>query len=439
MALPTLQMISSCTGRRFCGQLLRLPSLRVQHAPYSAASERVPPATHLKESILSCPGSVPLVHHTLGDVIDRTASDFGSQTAIVYVHQDIRRTWQELRYETDRLARGLLSLGLQKGDRVGIWAANRYEWQLTQYAAAKAGLVLVHVNQAYQARELEYCLKKVDVRTLVAADSFKTSDYYTMLTELVPSLADGEPGVPVTVRSERLPELRDIVMLGPERRRGVLRFDDLLDAGSESFSGELERRQAQIDCDDPANIMFTSGTTGLPKGATLSHHSLVNNANQVAVRLGFDDSNARICTPLPHYHAFGNIFGPIMAPLHGNTLVSPSQVFDAEACLQATQNEKCTHLYGTPTMFVDMVKIAQEKRHNLSSLHSGLAGGAPVPYHLMRAMMTDLNMTNSVVLYGQTEGGGITCGFSSDDLEHRCGTIGYPINHSEVKVVDRLR
>ena len=330
-------MIASQACRRFCSRLLWQASLRAGYASYSATSERTPPATRLRESIVSCPGTLPLVHHTLGDVIDRAASDYGSQPAAVFVHQDIRRTWRELRYETDRLARGLLSLGLQRGDRLGIWAANRYEWQLTQYAAAKAGLVLVHVNQAYQTGELEYCLRKVGVRTLVAADGFRTSDYYAMLTELVPALADGERGVPVTVRSERLPELRNIVMMSRERRRGVLRFDDLLDADMESLSGELERRQAQVDCDDPCSIMFTSGTTGLPKGATLTHHNLVNNANQVAIRLGFDDGDARICLPVPLYHAFGNIFGPIMTPLHGKHPSLPSQIFDAEACLQATQ------------------------------------------------------------------------------------------------------
>ncbi|KAF0287239.1 Acyl-CoA synthetase family member 2, mitochondrial [Amphibalanus amphitrite] len=429
-------MLAGRAVGRLCRHLLGQPSLVTRRAQYSLRSERVPPPTRLTQSVVSCPGGVPLLHLTLADAVDRAAADHGSQTAAVFVHQDIRRSWREITYEADRLARGFLSLGLQKGDRIGIWATNVYEWLLTQYAAAKAGLILVHVNQAYQSRELEYCLRKVGVRTLVAAAGYRTSDYYTMLTELVPALADGEAGVPLTVRSERLPQLRDIVMISPERRRGVLRFDDLLDAGMESLSGELERRQAQVDCDDPCSIQFTSGTTGLPKGATLSHHNVINSANQVAHRIGLEEGSARICLPVALYHAFGNMFGSMLSPLHGNALVFPSQVFDAGASLQATQDERCTHMYGTPTMFVDMVNIAKQKRLDLSSLYSGIVAGAPVPFHLMRSMIEDMNMRDAVVLYGMTEACSMATGYPSDDLEHRCGTVGYPNNHIEVKVVD---
>ncbi|KAF0290164.1 Acyl-CoA synthetase family member 2, mitochondrial [Amphibalanus amphitrite] len=403
----------------------------------TSALQRRPPATRIRDSYLHCPGTVPLVHHTLSDVLDRAASDFGTREGVIFVHQDIRRTWLEVRQEADRLARGFLSLGLEKGDRIGIWATNKYEWLLTQYAAAKAGLVLVNVNQAYQSRELEYCLRKVGVRTLVAGQGYRTSDYYTMLTELVPALADGEAGVPLTVRSEKLPQLRDIVMIGGDRRRGVLRFDDLLDAGKESLSGELERRQAQVSCDDPCNIMFTSGTTGLPKGATLSHHNIVNNMKQMGSRTGFDQLSVRVCTPVPLYHSFGCVAGSVLAPLFGSTLVFPSEAFDAVAALQATEAEKCTHMYGTPTMFVDMVNISKQGRFDISSLHSGFVGGAPVPFHLMEAMMNEMNMTGSIVGYGLTETGPIlTLSYPSDDVEHRCGTVGYPLDHTELKVVD---
>ncbi|XP_043247224.1 medium-chain acyl-CoA ligase ACSF2, mitochondrial-like [Amphibalanus amphitrite] len=257
-----------------------------------------------------------------------------------------------------------------------------------------------------------------------------------MLTELVPALADGEAGVPLTVRSERLPQLRDIVMISPERRRGVLRFDDLLDAGMESLSGELERRQAQVDCDDPCSIQFTSGTTGLPKGATLSHHNMVNNMHQLARRAGYERDGVRICVSVPLYHCFGCVAGSVLAPLHGNCLVFPSEAFDGEASMRATEDERCTHMYGTPTMYVDMVNIAKQKRHDLSSLYSGIVAGAPVPFHLMRSMIEDMNMRDAVVGYGLTETSPLlTVGFPSDDLEHRCGTVGFPLDHSEVKVV----
>ncbi|XP_043223811.1 medium-chain acyl-CoA ligase ACSF2, mitochondrial-like [Amphibalanus amphitrite] len=331
-----------------------------------------------------------------------------------------------------------MALGLEFGDRIGIWGTNVYEWQLTQYAAAKAGLALVNVNQAYQTNELEYCLKKVGVKTLVATDGYKTSDYYDMLTRLLPELtSEGESNVPLTLRSERLPQLRSVVMISQQRRRGVLRFDDLLDSGMESLSGELQRRQAQVNCDDHCSIQFTSGTTGLPKGATLSHHNVVNNTQQVAARLGCDVGGARICMSVPLYHCFGCVIGSVLAPLHGNAMVFPSQTFDAEASLKATEDERCTHLYGTPTMFVDMVNIAKQKRHDLSSVHSGVVAGAPVPFHLMQAMINDLNMRDAVVGYGLTECSPLlTLGFPSDDLEHRCGTVGYPLAHTELKVVD---
>ena len=431
-------MIASKINVKLCSEVLSKVFTHIRCASSSAALALVAPVTRLKDSYLHGAGTVPLVHDTIADVVDRAASDFGSQEALVFVHQDIRRTWLEVRQEAERLARGFLSLGLEKGDRIGIWATNLYEWQLTQYAAAKAGLVLVNVNQAYQTRELEYCLRKVGVRTLVAAEGYRTSDYYAMLTELVPSLADGEPGVPATVRSQRLPELRDIVMISRERRRGVLRFDDLLDASKESLSGELERRQAQVSCDDPCSIQFTSGTTGLPKGATLSHHNMVNNVRQVARRMGYDDGNARICLSVPLYHCFGCVVGSLLAPLHGNALIFPSEVFDGEASLQATQDERCTDIYGTPTMFVDMLNIVRQKRYDISSLHSGIVAGAPVPFHLMQAIMNELHMKDSVVAYGLTEVSPLlTLGFPTDDLDHRCGFVGYPLEHTEMKVVDK--
>ncbi|XP_037092808.1 medium-chain acyl-CoA ligase ACSF2, mitochondrial-like isoform X2 [Pollicipes pollicipes] len=420
-----------------CWQLFRNQLLQSRHASSSTTPFRSAPKTHLRHSYIHCPGATPLTSATLGQVIDRAAYDYSSTEALVFVHQDIRKTWLQVKQEADRLANSFLSLGLERGDRLGIWATNLYEWQLTQYAAAKAGLALVNVNQAYQTNELEYCLKKVGIRTLVAADGFKTSDYYAMLSELLPELANGEPNVPLQIRSERLPQLRDIVMITQERKRGVLRFDDLLDAGKESLSGELERRQAQVDCDDPCSIQFTSGTTGLPKGATLTHHNVVNNMLMMAGRVGFDAGGARICMSVPLYHCFGCVGGSVMAPLHGNTLVFPSPVFNATASLQATQDERCTHMYGTPTMFVDMVNLPELERLDLSTLRSGLVAGAPVPFHLMEAMISKLGMQNSVVAYGLTETSPLlTVGFPSDDVEHRCGTVGYPLDHCELKVVD---
>ncbi|KAF0294736.1 Acyl-CoA synthetase family member 2, mitochondrial [Amphibalanus amphitrite] len=376
-------MMATGDPLRFCVKLLNRTARQIKRSSSTAAAKRAAPATHLTESYVHCAGTTPLVHDTLGDVIDRAAVDYGTNEALVFVHQDLRRTWREVKQEVraERLAHGFMALGLEFGDRIGIWGTNVYEWQLTQYAAAKAGLALVNVNQAYQANELEYCLKKVGVKTLVATDGYKTSDYYDMLTRLLPELtSEGESNVPLTLRSERLPHLRSVVMISQQRRRGVLRFDDLLDSGMESLSGELQRRQAQVNCDDHCSIQFTS-------------------------------------------------------------------TFDAEASLKATEDERrvlglfgigrCTHLYGTPTMFVDMVNIAKQKRHDLSSVHSGVVAGAPVPFHLMQAMINDLNMRDAVVGYGLTECSPLlTLGFPSDDLEHRCGTVGYPLAHTELKVVD---
>jgi len=422
---------------RVCSYLIGRHGFSVRATSSSSTSQRCAPVTHLKESYIHCPSNLQMSSETLGQVIDRAAVDFGSTEAVVFVHQNIRRTWLEIKQEADRLAHGFLSLGLERGDRIGIWATNLYEWQLTQYAAAKAGLALVNVNQAYQTKELEYCLKKAGIRTLVAADGYATSNYYSMLTELLPELAEGEPNVPKSLKSERLPMLRDVVMITENRNRGVLRFDDLLDASKESVSNELERRQAQVDCDDVCSIQFTSGTTGLPKGAALTHHNMINNVRGFGRRVGYDVGGERICMSVPLYHCFGCVGGSILAPQFGNTMVFPSAVFNGLASIQATEKERCTIMYGTPTMFVDMVNLPQLKDYDVSSLHGGLTAGAPVPYHLMEAMIKVLGLRDAVVAYGLTEASPLlSVGFPGDDLEHRCGTVGYPLDHVEVKIVD---
>ncbi|KAK3878699.1 hypothetical protein Pcinc_016683 [Petrolisthes cinctipes] len=388
----------------------------------------------LQWSYLSNPGSWRLRSETLGQVVARAADLFGDREALVSVYQHIRKTFTQVHQESDRVAAGLLALNLEPGDRIGIWGSNSYEWYLTQMAAAKAGLILVNVNPAYRAHELEYCLNKVSVKAIICDERFKTSDYYQMLCSVAPELPTSTKG---DLRSPGLPHLKTVIMKSDNELGGTFRFKDVAEAGDSSHMKCLEQVSSKLRFDDPCSIQFTSGTTGSPKAAVLSHHMIVNNAFGVGHRALYDQKPQRICLSVPLYHCFGCVVGSILGTLFGATCTLPSPGFDPEAILNCIEQEKITSVYGTPTMFVDILTNQRKKKRDLSSLSDGLMAGAPCPQELVNFVMDELHMEKFLVLYGMTETSptSFQC-FPSDPRELRATSVGYPCDHIEVKVMD---
>jgi len=380
------------------------------------------------------PGTPSLLGITIGQGVDIAADTFGDREGLVVSQQNIRRNFTQLKQEIDMLAAGFVELGLKPGDRLGIWGPNTHEWYLTQFAAAKAGLILVNINPAYQPSELKYCLNKVGVTALVAAESFKSQDYYSLLCSVVPEVADSLPG---QVNSKDVPTLKNVIIMSEKNLNGTFRFKDILShagSGSQNLVSELSNK---IQMDDACNIQFTSGTTGNPKGVTLSHHNLVNNAFQIGHRIGYDTKPHRICVSVPFYHCFGNVAGTLASSLMGATCVVPCPSFNGKACVEAIEKEKCTSIYGTPTMFVDMLDYARQLKPDVSHVETGIMAGAPCPKELCKNVVAELNMKDFVVCYGMTETSPVTFqGFCQDSMLVKTGTIGFPSNHVEVAVMD---
>merc|ERR1719300_1614023 len=371
---------------------------------------------------------------TVGQALDRAADIYGDREALVVTHQDIRRSFLEVKQEIDSLASGFLELGLSPGDRIGIWGPNTHEWYLTQFAAAKAGLILVNINPAYQPSELLYCLNKVGVKALVAAESFKTQDYYRLLCTVVPDVETSKAG---DIISKEVPSLRNIILISDLSKPGTIRFKDVMSNTGSNSRKLVSDLTNKIQMDHACNIQFTSGTTGNPKGVTLSHHNLVNNAFNIGHRVGYDAEVHRICCSVPFYHCFGNVAGTLASLLHGASLIVPCPSFNGGDCVTAIEKEKCTSIYGTPTMFVDMLAQVRARGSDMSSAKTGLMAGAPCPQELCKNVMSEMNMKDFVVCYGMTETSPVTFqGFASDSLAVRTGTIGYPANHVEVAVMD---
>jgi len=377
--------------------------------------------------------SAPFLDTTIGRHFDLATERYPQREALVVRHQAIRWTYAELRERVDRCASGLLSLGLEPGDRVGIWSPNNSEWTVTQFATAKAGLVLVNINPAYRLSELEYALNKVGCRALVTASSFKSSDYIGMLRELVPELDDAEPGA---LQSERFASLQFVIHLGSDNEEGMIRFRDLMDAGRPEDERRLSAIADTLQFDDPINIQFTSGTTGLPKGATLTHHNILNNGYFVgeAMNLTHED---RICIPVPLYHCFGMVVGNLGAITHGSTMVYPSEGFEPDAVLAAVSEEHCTTLYGVPTMFIAELEHPEFGSYDLSSLRTGIMAGSPCPIEVMKRVIDEMHMDEVTIAYGMTETSPVSFQTAPDDpLDRRVGTVGRILPHAEVKVVD---
>jgi fatty-acyl-CoA synthase len=374
----------------------------------------------------------PLLDLTIPALLQATTEKFPDREAAVFPEQQIRWTWREFSEQVDRLAAGLLTLDIAPGDRVGIWSPNRVEWLLTQFASARIGAILVCINPAYRLSELEYALNKVQCKALVTARSFKTSDYTGMLAKLAPELHSAQPGA---LKAERLPALRSVICMGTETPPGMLSFDAVCNAGSMDSAG-LDAISATLDPSDPINIQFTSGTTGSPKGACLTHHNIVNNAHFVTQAMCFTEAD-RLCIPVPFYHCFGMVMGTLGCVSKGAAMVIPGEGFEPAATMQAVSDERCTALYGVPTMFVAELALPDFGQYNLADLRTGIMAGAPCPIEVMKQVQADMNMKEVTIAYGMTETSPVSFQSNVDDpLEKRVSSVGRIHPHVEVRIVD---
>ncbi|MCV6591418.1 MAG: AMP-binding protein [Silicimonas sp.] len=363
----------------------------------------------------------PLLEQTIGAALDAAAARWPDTLAVVSRHQAVRLTYRELRDKVDALACGLARLGLEKGDRLGIWAPNCVEWMLTQYATAKLGVILVNVNPAYRLAEVEYALNKVGCRALITAAAFKSSDYIGMLE---------------TLRGDRLPDLEFLIRLGREASPGFLNFDDLLTPPGAAERDALVRISEALVPKDPINIQFTSGTTGAPKGATLTHRNILNNGHFVVETIGLGPGEA-LAVPVPLYHCFGMVMGNLGCLTHGATVVYPSEAFEPGAVLAALDEERCAGVYAVPTMFIAMLEHEGLGGFDLSQLRTGIMAGSPCPIEVMKRVMGELGCSGVTIAYGMTETAPVSFQSALDDpIEKRVSTVGRIQPHAEVKLVD---
>jgi fatty-acyl-CoA synthase len=375
----------------------------------------------------------PLIGETIGVHFDRLVARFPDRDALIVRHQNIRWTYRDLQREADAVAAGLLALGLDPGQRVGIWSPNNAEWVLAQFATAKAGLVLVNINPAYRLAELEYALNKSGCTALITASRFKTSDYLGMLRELAPELAGAAPG---ELHAAKLPDLRLVIAVGTKAEPGMLPFSAVAGRGGDTERQRLAELAETRQFDDPINIQFTSGTTGFPKGATLTHHNILNNGYFIGEAMKFTEAD-RLCIPVPLYHCFGMVLGNLASLTHGAAMVFPSEAFEPLATLEAVEAERCTALHGVPTMFIAEMDHPDFAKFDLSSLRTGIMAGSPCPIEVMKRAVASMHLDQITIAYGMTETSPVSFQSSTDDpLERRVSTVGRIQPHVEAKIVD---
>jgi len=375
----------------------------------------------------------PLIYETIGDAFDQAVEQWADNEAIVVRHQGIRWSYRQLGEAVDAFAAGLLALDLEPGDRIGIWSPNNVEWVIAQFATAKAGLILVNINPAYRKGELSYTLKKVGCKVLILAREFKSSDYVGMLRDIAPGIDRSKNG---TLNLPELPELRSLIVISDDAINGMFRFSDIAAMAPADATAQLAARAQLSQPDDPINIQFTSGTTGLPKGATLTHFNVLNNGYFVGRAMNFTDQD-RLCIPVPLYHCFGMVMSALTSVLFGATMVFPSEAFEPLAVLEAVSEEKCTALQGVPTMFIAELEHPDFASFDMSHLRTGTMAGAPCPIEIMRKVISEMNMAEVTIAYGMTETSPVSFQSAADDpLEKRVSTVGRIHPHVQVKIIN---
>ena len=375
----------------------------------------------------------PLLGMTIGDMLDRTAQQFPDNKALVCLHQDIRWTYKEFVDKVNEAARAFMAIGVKRGDRVGIWSPNRYEWTVTQFATAKVGAILVNINPAYGVHELKYAMNLAGISVLVTADSFKTSNYREMIYELAPELKRSAPG---KLKADNVPDLRAVINVHPENHEGMWTWQDFLGFAGDVSEADLAKRQDELQFDDPINIQFTSGTTGNPKGATLTHHNILNNGYFVGESQRLTE-NDRLVIPVPLYHCFGMVMGNLGCITHGTAMIYPSEGFDPKTVLQAVHQEKATALYGVPTMFIAELADPEFDSYDLSTLRTGIMAGSICPAEVMKKVNGKMHMKEVQIAYGMTETSPVSTQTSSlDPFEKQVTTVGRTQPHLETKIVD---
>ena len=387
----------------------------------------------LTRSYYSGASDAQIIYETIGSYFDKIANLHSTNSALVVRHQGINWTYGELQARVDQLAMGLIHLGIEPGDRVGIWGPNSSEWVLVQLATAKIGAIMVCINPAYRLYELEYALNKVECKTLITDVSFKTSDYLGMINTLAPELEGSHPG---HLEAKKLPYLKHVIRMGSDNTPGMYNFDAVCAAGTDDDQATMDALQGRLQPDDAINIQFTSGTTGNPKGATLSHCNILNNGflTGLAMQLGPED---KLCIPVPLYHCFGMVLSVLACVSHGATMVFPGPAFDPEETLKSVDNEGCTALHGVPTMFITELDHPRFSDYDLSTLRTGIMAGAPCPVEVMKRVLSEMHMDDILIAYGQTELSPINnMTLPNDTLERRTETVGRAMPWVEIKVVD---
>jgi fatty-acyl-CoA synthase len=387
----------------------------------------------LTRSYYSGASTAQIIYETIGSYFDKIAELHSTNSALMVRHQGINWTYGELQAQVNRLAMGLIHLGIEPGDRVGIWGPNSSEWVLVQLATAKIGAIMVCINPAYRLYELEYALNKVECKTLITDVSFKTSDYLGMINTLAPELESSHPG---QLEAKKLPYLKHVIRMGSDNSPGMYNFDAVCAAGTDDDEATMDALQGRLQPDDAINIQFTSGTTGNPKGATLSHCNILNNGflTGLAMQLGPED---KLCIPVPLYHCFGMVLSVLACVSHGATMVFPGPAFDPEETLKSVETEGCTALHGVPTMFITELDHPRFSDYDLSTLRTGIMAGAPCPVEVMKRVLSEMHMDDILIAYGQTELSPINnMTLRNDTLERRTETVGRAMPWVEIKVVD---
>ena len=380
-------------------------------------------------------GDIPLLGMCIGQVLDESAAKYPDQDALVVRHQKLRYSYGDLRDKVERAARGLMHLGIQKGDRIGIWATNCAEWVITQFATAKIGAILVNINPANRAFELEYVLKQSECQTLLLIENFRDNNYLAAIRQICPEIENSEPGA---LESPNLPLLRRLIFIGGPAPKGMIAWDDMVCTGDQVPVEDLRQRESQQEFDDAINIQYTSGTTGFPKGATLSHHNIVNNALLIANAMRFTNRD-RLCIPVPFYHCFGMVLANMACVVSGATMVVPAAFFEPEATLRAVHEERCTALHGVPTMFIAELEHPLFAQVNLSSLRTGIMAGSPCPIEVMKRVVNQMHCRELTIAYGLTEASPVITQTTPDDpIELRVTTVGKVLPHTEVKLIEPL-